>query len=126
MEALDQSGQAKAVKPKPKVQEKPEKVSSGMKKLDAESSKLLSQLREKANKKAFGRKVRESEILGMALKLVEQSHISQLQEATYSERDRLDMAHAQYQKAHGKITLDAFIGKLMRGEIRVSETAGRS
>ncbi|RYZ88747.1 MAG: hypothetical protein EOP06_10430 [Proteobacteria bacterium] len=106
--------------PKKKLKEKAVEVakpSPAIKKLDPETAKLLLTLREKANKKLFGRKVRESEIILLALKLVKSDHIDELQEATYSEKDRLEMVHAQYQKENGKITLDAFIGKLMRGEI---------
>ncbi|RYZ77628.1 MAG: hypothetical protein EOP05_01080 [Proteobacteria bacterium] len=108
--------------PKKKLKEKPvevAKASPSIKKLDPEAAKLLLTLREKANKKLFGRKVRESEIILLALKLVKSDHIDELQEATYSEKDRLEMVHAQYQKENGKITLDAFIGKLMRGEVKL-------
>lgn len=93
------------------------KKKSALKKLDPESAKLLAALKEKVNKKTFGRKVRDSEIIGRALSLLEQQHIKELQEATLSERDRLGMAHEEYVKEHGKITLDEFIGKLLRREI---------
>lgn len=88
-----------------------------LKKLEPETMRKLSALREKANKKEYGRKVRDSEILSLALSLVEQAHLEALQEATYSENDRLKIAHAEYQKMHGKLTLDQFIGKLLSGEI---------
>ncbi|RYZ77682.1 MAG: hypothetical protein EOP05_00865, partial [Proteobacteria bacterium] len=86
--------------PKKKLKEKSvevAKASPAIKKLDPEAAKLLLTLREKANKKQFGRKVRESEIILLALKLVKSDHIDELQEATYSEKDRLEMVHAQYQ-----------------------------
>ena len=119
-EVLNVKEEKKPLKPKAKPQEKADKQDGVMKKLDAETAKLLSSIKEKANKKPFGRKVRESEILSLALGLLKPEHIIQLQEATYSERDRLEMVHADYQKAHGKLTLDAFIGKLMRGEINLA------
>jgi enoyl-CoA hydratase/carnithine racemase len=96
------------------------KKAGAIKKLDPEAAKLLAQLKERANKKTFGRRVRESDILAMSLKLVTQDHIKELQEATYSEKDRLEMIHAQYQKEHGKLTLDQFIGLLMRGEVKLT------
>ena len=92
------------------------KKKSSLKKLDPEAAKLLAAIKEKANKKSFGRKVRDSEIIGRALSLIEHQHIKELQEATLSQRDRLSMAHEEYVKEHGKITVDEFIGKLLRGE----------
>ena len=59
----------------------------------------------------------EKEILSLAVKLVTDEHLKELQTQTYSERDRLSMAHDEYQRSNGKITLDQFIGKLLRGEI---------
>lgn len=96
---------------------KPLKQKSAMKKLDPAAAKLLAQLKEKANKKEFGRKVLEKEILSLAVRLVTDDHLKELQAQTYSERDRLSMAHEEYQKTNGKISLDQFIGKLLKGEI---------
>lgn len=90
---------------------------TALKKVDADTSKVLQQLKEKANKKTYGRKVTDAEILGVAVRLVTPEHLRQLQEATYSERERLQMVHDDYQKTNGKISLDQFIGKLLRGEI---------
>jgi hypothetical protein len=73
---------------------------------------------EKANKKDFGRRVKDSEIISMALTLMTDKEIKLLQEATFSEKDRLHMAHSEYVSKNGKITLDDFIGKLLRGEIK--------
>lgn len=91
-----------------------------LKKLNAEAAKLLSALQEKANKKDHGRKVRDSEIIHLGLSLIEGSHLETLKESTYSEKDRLAIAHQEYQKTHGKLTLDQFIGKLLKGEIQAS------
>lgn len=88
-----------------------------LKKIDMDTAKLMNQLREKANKKSYGRKVTDTEIIGAALKLLTQDQIKELQQATYSEKDRLAMAHEDYQRTNGKITLDQFIGKLLKGEI---------
>ncbi|RYZ76574.1 MAG: hypothetical protein EOP05_04630 [Proteobacteria bacterium] len=91
-----------------------------LKKVDIETAKLLNQIKEKANKKSFGRKVKDSEIIRAAIKLIGASEINQLQEATYSEQDRLRIVHENYQRQNGKVSLDQFIGKLMRGEIQPS------
>ena len=90
---------------------------SYLKKIDPESARLLGQLRDRANKKRYGRKVRDGEILALAIKRISQDDLQALQEATYSERDRLNMAHEEFVKANGKISLDQFIGKLLKGEL---------
>ena len=92
-----------------------------LKKVDLESAKLLANLKERANKKLYGRKIRDGEILAKALSLVEHKHLAELQEVTLSEKDRLYMAHEDFVKQNGKISLDQFIGKLLKGEI--SQTA---
>lgn len=99
---------------------------SNNKKLDPESVKLLSQLKEKANKKTFGRKIRDSEIIAIALKLVSSEHIKELQETSYTHKDRLALAHEDFQRTNGKISLDAFIGKLLSSGATASTEARRS
>lgn len=89
-----------------------------LKKLDLESAKLLASLKEKANKKTYGRKIKDAEIIAKALALVESQHIQELQETTLSEKDRLHIAHEDFIKQHGKISLDQFIGRLLKGDIR--------
>ena len=96
------------------------KRSTMLKKVDLETAKQLQQIKDRANKKSFGRKVKDSEVLALAIRLVSPEHIKELQEATYSEKDRLSMIHEEFQKTNGKISLDQFIGKLLKGEVKVS------
>ncbi len=91
---------------------------SVLKKLDPETGKLLKQLKDKINKKSFGRSIRDTEIISLSLGLIGNEHIQKLQESTLSEKDRLHLAHEDYVKVNGKITLDQFIGRLLKGEIR--------
>lgn len=99
------------------TKEKSQKNPSTVKKLDLETIKLLSNLKDRANKKDLGRKIRDAEIIYLGLTLIESHHLEALKESTYSEQDRLMLAHNEFQKANGKITLDQFIGKLLRGEV---------
>lgn len=92
-----------------------------LKKLDADTAKLLQTLKDKANKKTFGRKVRDSEVIGLGLSLINADHLQNLQNRTLSEKDRLHMAHEEYQKANGKVTMDQFIGKLLKGEVSANK-----
>ena len=87
-----------------------------LKKLSTDTVKLLATLRERANKKDFGRKVRDSDLIHLGLTKITPDDLEVLKEISYSEQDRLRLAHEAYQKSHGKITLDQFIGKLLRGE----------
>ena len=95
---------------------------TNVKKLDSETTKFLSSLKEKINKKHFGRKIRDSEIIGIALKKITPEDIKMLQELTYGERDIIAIAHEKYVKQNGRITLNEYLGKLVRGEISVQNT----
>lgn len=90
---------------------------SVLKKLDPETGKILKLLKDKINKKSYGRSIRDTEIISLSLSLICPDHIQKLQESTLSEKDRLHIAHEDYVKENGKITLDQFIGILIRGQI---------
>lgn len=62
--------------------------------------------------------IRDSEIINLGLKQLSQDHLLLLQEATLTGKDRLAIAHENYQKTHGKITLDQFIAKLVPCDIK--------
>lgn len=118
METAISNSEPKVTEPKIK-KTSPKKQLVG-KKVDPETNRLLQTIKDKVNKKNFGRSITDSEILIIALKQIQPQHILELQESTFSEKDRLHIAHDDYTKAHGKITLDQFIGKLIRGELKVS------
>jgi hypothetical protein len=90
-----------------------------IKKVDLETAKTILSIKERINKKQFGRKIKDAEIISLAIRQVNNDHIRELQEVTYSENDRLLMAHDEYQKVNGKITMDQFIGKLLKGELKI-------
>ena len=104
-------------KAKKEAKEK-EPKKSGLKKLTPETAKLLGSLKDKANKKDLGRKIRDSELIHLGLTKITTDDLETLKESTYTEQDRLKIAHEEYQKEFGKITLDSFIGKLIRGEFQ--------
>lgn len=94
----------------------PSKRKTVLKKLDAEAAKLLQSLNDKANKKNYGRKVRDSEIILKALLLMEEAHIGELQEQSLTEKDRLQIAYERFQKENGKTSMDQFIGHLLKAQ----------
>lgn len=104
----------------------PPKRVTVLKKLDADSAKLLQSIKDKANKKPFGRKVKDAEIIGLGLSLINAESIQHLQNQTLSEKDRLQMAHEEYQKANGKISMDQFIGKLLNGEFLAQQKESKN
>lgn len=71
----------------------------------------------KANKKDYGRKLRAEDLIAFAITLLQPDHIKQLQESTLSNADRLDQQFKDYITKHGTLSKDAFIGKLLAGEI---------
>jgi hypothetical protein len=89
-----------------------------LKKISVDTAKAIQGIKDKANKKPFGRKVKDAEVLAMAVSLVSDKEIQLLQEATYSEQDRLKLAHTEYMQDNGKVSLDEFIGRLLRGEVK--------
>ena len=95
------------------------KSTSSMKKLLPESINKLKKLNQKANSKEIGKKVKDSDLIHMGLTLIQDQHIKQLQEATYSEQDKLKIAHKEYCKKNGSVSFDKFIGILLRGEVKV-------
>ncbi|QDK37907.1 hypothetical protein [Bdellovibrio sp. NC01] len=101
----------------PTSEKKPSDSKSGIKKLDLNTVKLLEGLSTKANRKPHGRKIRDVEIIALALTLIEPKHLVLLQENSLSEEDRFNIAHEEYQKTHGKLTRSQFLGKLLSGEI---------
>ncbi len=94
-----------------------------LKKLDPDSAKLLQSIKDRVNKKSHGRKIRDYEIIHKALTLIGIPHISELQEKSLTEKDHLNRAYEGYQKTHGKISFDQFIGKLLKGEVTGADPA---
>lgn len=95
---------------KPKKEKVSKKVT--LRQLDSEGAKLLSTLSEKANKKTFGRRVRDSEIITKALSLMKPEDLIELQERCYSGKDILQMRYEEYQRTNGKLKFDEFLSKL--------------
>ncbi len=105
----------KVIKAKPVEKSKSLKTNV-LKKLDLETVKLLTAIKEKVNKKSIGRNIKDSEVLNLSLRQLTDDHISQLRQQTYTEKDQLALAHDEYQQKNGKISLEQFIGKLLSGE----------
>lgn len=84
--------------------------------------RVLSELA-KINKKDFGRMVRADELIALAMSLVEPKHLTELQERSLSNADRLERQYQAYIKTNGNVSKDAFLGKFLAGEITIASTA---
>ncbi|MGE0632546.1 MAG: hypothetical protein AB7O96_09070 [Pseudobdellovibrionaceae bacterium] len=93
------------------------------KKVDLETAKQITNLRDKINNKSIGRSATDSEIIAMAVSLIKPEHIKILQEATYSDEDSILVEYHEYIEQHGKITLRQFLKKLRRGELVPVDTS---
>ena len=82
-----------------------------------ETRKKILQELVKANKKDFGRNLRADELIALAVTLLQPEHIRQLQEGTLSNGDRLERQFKGFVAKHGTMSKDAFLGKLLAGEI---------
>lgn len=91
---------------------------SHLKKVDQKTAQKLIDLKAKINSKDFGRKISEMEIISYGIDLIEDKHLKELQERTYSEQDKLRLAHEEYKKTNGEISLDQFIGLLLKSQVR--------
>ena len=71
----------------------------------------------KVNRKKFGRKVRDEAVIELAVSLLNDSHIKELQEKSLTNKDRLEIKYQEFIKVNGNISKDEFIGYLLSPEI---------
>ncbi len=82
-----------------------------------ETKKRVMQELARINEKEFGKRVKADDLIVLALSLVEAKHIDELQTRSLSNADRLEQQYRDHSKAHGHITKDAFLGRLLNHEI---------
>jgi Rps23 Pro-64 3,4-dihydroxylase Tpa1-like proline 4-hydroxylase len=69
-----------------------------------------------ANKKANGRKIRIEQVLNLALDLVNDEQIKELQERSLTNEDRKEILRQKYVAIRGMISKDDFTGFMMKPE----------
>lgn len=72
--------------------------------ISGETKKVAEDFLKLANKKIYGRKVRLSELLEFAVKLVGEDHVRLLQERSLSSDDRKELMRQKYIKTRGPIS----------------------
>lgn len=89
------------------------RVSSG-------TQKQLTKILQKANKKAFGTKVKSDSLIALALTKIDDSDIKKLQENTISQRDRFEMYFQEISKKNG-ISREDFYKQILEEKLNNSE-----
>ncbi len=100
------------VETKKQVKKSNNKVTTTGMRISKETRKDLARLLELANKKQFGKRVKASHIIVLALKLIGENHIKELQQASLSNSDKIEMQYREYVHQNGAISKDDFLGKL--------------
>ena len=78
-----------------------------------DTQKKITLLLNKVNKKDFGRKLKSYELIDVALDLLNDHHLKNLQQKSLSNSDVLEMRFKEYIKKNGKISKDKFLGILL-------------
>lgn len=86
--------------------------------IKAASKKVALALRDNANEKPTGRKIKLDDIFELALTLVTSEHLKTLQERSMTHEDRKEVLRQNYIKARGPISKDDFTGFMMTVEFQ--------
>jgi Rps23 Pro-64 3,4-dihydroxylase Tpa1-like proline 4-hydroxylase len=71
-----------------------------------------------ANKKKLGRKIKFEDLFELALGLVTDEHLKQLQERSLTHEDRKEILRQKYISARGQISKDEFTGFMMTADFQ--------
>lgn len=104
---MENTEQKKAAKPQSKRSN-----SSTLRVSNETRKKVFSEL-QKANKKTFGRKIKADHLIALAITRITAQDITELQEKSLSNQDRMEQAYREFVSKHGQISRDEFIGKLL-------------
>ena len=99
------------------VKAKSAQVSTTSLRVKHATKKRVQQELVKINKKAFGRQVTADDLVVRLLPMLTTDIVKELQDASLSNTDKFEKLWKEYESTHGSITRDAFIGKLLSGEL---------
>lgn len=86
-----------------------------------EIAQLLKSDLTKINDKKLGKNIKISEYLKLCRSLISEENIKSLRENSLSNSDRLEMFFQNYVLTNEKISKDAFLGKVLNGEIKTAQ-----
>ncbi|MBX3034507.1 MAG: hypothetical protein KF865_11335 [Bdellovibrionaceae bacterium] len=81
--------------------------------LSPETLRKADQVLQMANKKSAGRKIKLDQVLCVALDLVNEEHLKELQSRSLTNSDRREILRKKYSELHGPVTSEEFIGITM-------------
>ena len=77
----------------------------------------IRQILNRLNKKIHGRKVVVDDVVSMALSLLQDKHLEEIKEMTYSSQDHLDLQYQKYCKLNGYISRNEFLAMLLKASL---------
>ena len=78
------------------------------------TARLLRSLLSKCNKKSHGRRVKADDIIKRSLELLNDSHLEEIKESTFSSQDKLEIEFKKYCQLHGPTSKEKFLSLLLQ------------
>jgi hypothetical protein len=89
--------------------------------LSEDSTEILKKLKDKANKKEIGKRIRSEPIVKLGLSLIEPRHLESLQQSSVSNEDRVKALLRTQVEKKKSMTRDEFWGLLLAGKLQSDE-----
>ncbi len=87
------------------------------------TSRSIRTILNKLNKKALGKRIIVDDIISKAITLLSEKEFNELQEASYSSKDRLEIQFQEYCRANGNISKEKFLERLLEVGLPALETS---
>ncbi len=87
--------------------------------VNSQTREVLAEILNKVNGKEHGRNIKADDLIAIALSLITPKEIKELQEASLSNADRLELGYQKYVTENSYISKDEYLGHLMNGELRL-------
>jgi len=96
-----------------------EQLSSAPVRVRRDTKAKLEQLLRRANKDRLGRRVKPDDLIGFALGLITDDHLTTICDGRLSNKDRLELLYRRSAKERRGLTKDEFFGLLLDGKLNV-------
>ena len=73
------------------------------------TARTLKSLINTCNRKSYGRRVKSDDVLTKALSLITEAHVDEIQRATYTSQDQLEIEFKKYCSTNGTVSKDEFL-----------------
>ena len=96
-----------------------EQLSSAPVRVRRDTKAKLEQLLRRANKDRLGRRVKPDDLIGFALGLITDDHLTTICDGRLSNKDRLELLYRRTSKERRGLTREEFFGLLLDGKLSV-------